>query len=80
MTTGEFPGNIYIFTRVKRRIYKNTFKDGFGHGEYESYWPNGKLYRRGSNKNGKREGSWETYLENGQLLKKGNYKDRLKGK
>ncbi|MBI65617.1 MAG: hypothetical protein CMG64_04940 [Candidatus Marinimicrobia bacterium] len=44
--------------------YKNDKLDG----DFEAYWPNGKVHTRGEYKKGCRIGSWSFYNDKGNLI------------
>ena len=53
-------------------------KNGAKQGDYESYYPSGRLCEKGTYADGKEEGVWEYYCENGRLWKKCAYQNRQK--
>lgn len=69
MTEGLFQQ----FHPVETIDYSYTLKDGKAHGEYESYFASGELYRKGSYKEDELDGERLTYFRNGQLSTKENF-------
>ena len=49
--------------------------NGVKQGNYESYYKNGQLCKKGTYVDEKEEGVWEYYYENGQLWKKCTYQN-----
>lgn len=46
-------------------------------GGFETYYPNGQLFEKGSYSNGLEDGPYERYYESGQLSVKGGFSDGL---
>jgi antitoxin component YwqK of YwqJK toxin-antitoxin module len=57
-----------------RKIKELNYVDGVLHGQYTTFYENGKVNTTGKYVNGKKDGEWISYNQNGKVEKKNKYK------
>ncbi|MFZ5554415.1 MAG: hypothetical protein ACOZCO_14950 [Bacteroidota bacterium] len=75
LTDGFMYGEWKRTNEKGKTILTVSFLSDIVHGDYSSWWPNGKLKERGTFYQGKKSGNWKYYNEKGILISDHNYRN-----